>query len=106
MKNAHLNQDQSSVEMVSALSKVLSRTGQKTVTISIMRDILTTLARNSKKFIDKQNWRTPTYKITNLWIKNTPEACIMLIELEIFAKTVPYVTIFVPYVTTDLITSP
>ena len=55
MKNAHLNQDQLSVEMVSALSKVLSRTGQKTVTINITRDILTTLARNLKKFIDIQN---------------------------------------------------
>ena len=28
----------------------------------------------------------------------------LLIELEIFAKTVPYVTNFVPYVTADLVT--
>ena len=104
MKNAHLNQDQLSVEMVSALSKVLSRTGQKTVTINITRDILTTLARNLKKFIDKQNWRTPTNENQKLWIKNNPWGMYLLIELDILAKTVPYVTIFVPYVTADLIT--
>ena len=55
MKNAYYEQVLVECEIVRALSKVLSRTGQKNATIGIMEYILTPLAWNLKKIIHKQN---------------------------------------------------
>ena len=76
MKNAHQNQDQLSVEMVSALSKVLSRTGQKTVTISITRDVLTTLEGKLKNLLINKIEEPPLMKNSSYGLKTIPEACI------------------------------
>ena len=45
-------------------------------------------------------------EISKLWIETINWGMYLLIKLGHYAKTVPYVTIIVPYVTADLITKP